>query len=247
MIIRPTGYQPTQKIRTRETRRSDCKLDHCLVLAVPPDRWDVDVRSTMMDAVSCRSSVSDDVNHATRGCSRGSDADETNQQERRLREADDVRRSVSSVSDREVRTLLASRNKHNDVRPTEHGAIHPDAARHSRLTQLRLFNSEEEGHRLRLSTPPSYMEPSPRPMERETADQSTIPIRRLFVGAQPEDNRRRASRRPEEADVRPRRHRRSSPVQRQSDADDYDSSRRRPLNDSDGRRPSVVHQSSPEH
>ena len=49
------------------------------------------------------------------------DADETNRQERRLREADDVRSSVSSVTDREVRTLLATRNQHDDVRPTEHG------------------------------------------------------------------------------------------------------------------------------
>ena len=44
--------------------------------------------------------LTDDVNHATRGCSRGADADETNRHERRLREADDVRCSVSSVSDR---------------------------------------------------------------------------------------------------------------------------------------------------
>ena len=58
MIIRPSGCQPTLKIRTRETRRSDCRLDHCLVLAVQPGQWDVDVRSMMMDAVSCRSSVS---------------------------------------------------------------------------------------------------------------------------------------------------------------------------------------------
>ena len=66
-------------------------------------------------------SLTDDVNRATRGCSRGADADETNQQERRLREADDVRSSVSSVSDREIRKLLATRNQHDDVGPTEHG------------------------------------------------------------------------------------------------------------------------------
>ena len=59
-----------------------------------------------------------------------------------------------------------------------------------------------------------------------------------------EDNRRRASRRPEEADVRPRPSRRSSPVQRRSDADDYDSSRRRSFDDSDDRRSSVVHRRS---
>ena len=62
-----------------------------------------------------------DVNRATRGYSRRADADETNQQERRLRETDAVRRSASSVSGSEVRTLLASRNQHDDVRPTEHG------------------------------------------------------------------------------------------------------------------------------
>ena len=184
--------------------------------------------------------LTDDVNRASRGCSRGANADKTNQQKK-----DNVRRSVSSVSDRYVRTLLNSRNQHDDVRPTEHGARHhPDAARHSRQTQLRLFDSEEEGRRLQLSTPTSYMEPSSRPIKRETADRSTTPIRRLFVGAQPEYNRRRASRRPEEADVRPRRSRRSSPVQRRSDADDYDSSRRRPFDDSDDRRSSVVHRRS---
>ena len=42
--------------------------------------------------------------------------------------------------------------------------------------------------------------------------------RRFFVGTQTEDNRQPASRRPEEADERPRRHRRSSPVQRRLDA-----------------------------
>ena len=54
--------------------------------------------------------LTDDVNRATRGCRCRADADETSQQERRLREADDVRSSVSSVTDREVRTLLATRN-----------------------------------------------------------------------------------------------------------------------------------------
>ena len=88
------------------------------------------------------------------------------------------------------------------------------------------------------------MEPSSRPMERETADQSTTPIRRLFMGTQPEDHRQRASRRPEEADVRLRRSRRSSPVQRRSDANDYDIPRRRPLDDSDDRRSSVVRRRS---
>ena len=81
-------------------------------------------------------------------------------------------------------------------------------------------------------------------MELEKADQSTMPIRRLFIEAQPKDNRRRASRRQEEADVRLRRHRGSTPLQRLSDADDYHSSRRRPLNDSDDRRSSVVHRRS---
>ena len=104
--------------------------------------------------------LTDDVNRATPGRSRGADADETNQQERRLREADDVRRSVSSVSDREVRPLLASRNKHDDIRPAEYQARHPDATGYSRPTQLRLFDSEEEGRGHGLSTPPSYLEPS---------------------------------------------------------------------------------------
>ena len=98
--------------------------------------------------------------------------------------------------------LLASRNKLDDVRPTGHRTIerHPDAARHSMPTQLPLFDSKEEGGRLRLSTPPSKLEASSLPMEREIADQSTMPIRRLFVGTQAADNRQRASRRPEEAD-----------------------------------------------
>ena len=123
-------------------------------------------------------------------------------------------------------------------------ARHPDATRHSRPTQLRHFDSEAEGRRLRLSTPPSYIESSSRLMERETADQSTTLIRRLFVGKQMAHSRQRASPRPEKADLRPRRSRRSSPVQRRSDADDYDSSHRRPLDDSDDRRSSVVHRRS---
>ena len=82
---------------------------------------------------------------------------------------------------------------------------------------------------------------SSRPMARETVDQSTMPIRRLHVKTQTEHSRQRASRRPVEGDVQPRRHRRSSPVQRRSDADDYDSFRHNPLDDSDDRRSSVVH------
>ena len=50
-----------------------------------------------------------------------------------------------------------------------------------RPTQLRLFDSEVERRRLRLSMPPSYLEASSRPMERETVDPSTMPISRLFV------------------------------------------------------------------
>ena len=57
--------------------------------------------------------LTNDVNRATHGCSRGADADKINQQERRLREAVDVRSSVSSV--RKVRNLLASCNQHDDV------------------------------------------------------------------------------------------------------------------------------------
>ena len=130
--IRPTGYQLTLKIRTRETRRRDCRLDHCLILAVQPDQWDEDVRSTMMNAVCCRSSVS----HTTSTFRHGSAV------AKRLLTRPISRRCsslcfVSSVSDREVRTLLASRNKHDDVRPTGHGARHPDVARRSRPTQLR--------------------------------------------------------------------------------------------------------------
>ena len=127
--------------------------------------------------------LTDDVNHATQGCSRGSDADEASQQAHRLREADDVRRSVLSVNDREVRTPLTSTNKHDGVRPTEHGTLerHPDTARQSRPTQLRLFDSEDKGRRLWLSTPPSYLVSPSTTMEREMVDHSTMPILRLFV------------------------------------------------------------------
>ena len=75
-------------------------------------------------------------------------------------------------------------------------------------------------------------------MEHETADRSTTPIRRLFVGTQTEDNCQRASRRREDADARLRRRRKSSPVQRRSDAD------RRPFDDYDDRRSRVVHRRS---
>ena len=64
--------------------------------------------------------LTDYVNRATQGCSHGADADEASQQAHHLREADDFRLSASSISGREVRTLLTSRNKHDDVQPTEH-------------------------------------------------------------------------------------------------------------------------------
>ena len=90
--------------------------------------------------------LTDDVNRATCRCSREEDAEEASQQEHHIRDTD-------------------------DVRSTEHGARHPDAARHGRPTQLQLFDSEEEGGRLRLSTPSSYLEASSRPMAQEMADQ----------------------------------------------------------------------------
>ena len=113
-----------------------------------------------------------DVNRATRWCSRGADSDKASQQQHRPRETDDLRSSVSSVSNREVGTLLTSRNEHDDVRQTEHGARHSDDARNSRLTQLRLFYPEGEGRRLRVSPPPTYLEASSRRIERETVDES---------------------------------------------------------------------------
>ena len=58
VIIRPIGCQLTLKIRTSKARRSDCRLDHYLVLALQPDRWNVNGHLTMMNAVCCRSSVS---------------------------------------------------------------------------------------------------------------------------------------------------------------------------------------------
>ena len=44
--------------------------------------------------------ITDDVNRATRGCSREADADEASQREHHPCETDDIRRSVSSFSDR---------------------------------------------------------------------------------------------------------------------------------------------------
>ena len=82
----------------------------------------------MVEAVSCHSSVSQITSTVLHSREADADADEDSQQEHRVCEADDVRHSISSIDDREVRILLTSRNKHDDVRPTKHGACHPDAA-----------------------------------------------------------------------------------------------------------------------
>ena len=87
-------------------------------------------------------------------------------------------------------------------------------------------------------------------MKRETADQSKMPIRRLFVGTQPEDSRKRASRRPDEADARPRpsRDHRLYNADRMLMTTTLPVVARLMILMTDGRMSfTVVHQSSPEH